>query len=152
MVGGMGLMKNWWVGFEVCEAPESQLSERTISRVKWILQVSLGLLLIGHGGFGAFVHQEYLITHWRAIGIPATHTFIAAVGWFEILLGVIVAARPMIPVVWFILAWKIATELLYPIAGDPVDIFETIERWGDYGGCVALLLILYYYRNRSRGA
>jgi hypothetical protein len=28
-------------------------------------------------------------------------------------------------------------------------VFETIERWGDFGGCIALLLILYYYRDRS---
>jgi hypothetical protein len=148
LASGMSLMKPWWKGFEVIDAPVSALREGTIRGIRSILQVTIGLLLIGHGGLEAIAHKHLFLDQYGAVGLPASASFAAAVGWFEILLGVAVAFRPAAPLVWFILFWKIATELLFPIAGHPIDVFETIERWGDYGACVALLLIVHYDRLR----
>jgi hypothetical protein len=142
----MGLIRTWWNGIEVVEEPVEKLRDGTIRSVKWVLRISLGLLLVGHGGLAAIAQRPYFIDHLQAVGIPATQSLVTAMGWFEIALGFAVALRPVAPLVWFTLFWKLATESLWPIAGRTVDIFETIERWGDYGGCVALLLILYYER------
>lgn len=146
LVSGMGLIRTWWNGIEVVEEPVEKLRDGTIRSVKWVLRISLGLLLVGHGGLAAIAQRPYFIDHLQAVGIPATQSLVTAMGWFEIALGFAVALRPVAPLVWFTLFWKLATESLWPIAGRTVDIFETIERWGDYGGCVALLLILYYER------
>ena len=85
----------------------------------------------------------------HAIGIPATPSMVGLVGWLEIVLGAFVALRPAVPLIWFIFFWKLATESIYPFAGKSVDIFETIERWGDFGACIALLIILYSIRDRA---
>lgn len=143
MAGGMGLTTSLWRGFDVIEHHESRLSERTIGQVRTILKLSIGLLLIGHGGLLAIAHMPVYAKHFGAIGLPPTQGFASAVGWFELALGAAVIARPWIPLVWFVFFWKLATESLWPVAGRAVDIFETIERWGDYGACIALLLILY---------
>ena len=150
MVSGMGLVRNWWNGIEVIEAPEESLRDETLRLVKWVLRISVGLLLVGHGGLAAIAHKPLFMAHAHAIGLPASQALLNGVGWFEIALGIAIAVRPLAQVVWFALFWKLATELLWPIAGRPIEIFETIERWGDYGGCVALLLILYYEGLRPR--
>ena len=54
--------------------------------------------------------------------------------------------RPLPGLLWGILIWKVACELLYPIAGGTLDIFEFIERWGDYGIPVAMLTIAAWER------
>lgn len=150
MVGSMGLMTTLWKGFEVTNEPESKLSDAAIRKVKCILQISLGLLLIGHGGLVAFVQDQMYIDHIALFGIGATPSMLTAIGWFEIIVGLVVALRPVAPLVWFVLAWKLFTESLFPFGGRAVDVFETVERWGDYGGCIALLLILYYLGRQSR--
>jgi len=144
LVSGMGLIRNGWNGIEVIEESADKLRDQTIRSVKRVLQVSLGLLLIGHGGLAAIAQMPLFLAHARSIGISATQPFVNVVGWFEIALGVAIALRPAALLVWFTLFWKLATESLWPIAGRPIEVFETIERWGDYGGCVALLLILYF--------
>jgi hypothetical protein len=84
--------------------------------------------------------------HLRAIGLPPSAGILVAVGWFEIVLGLVIAVRPLPLLVWLAFFWKLFTESLYAFAGEPIDVFETIERWGDYGIPIALLLIL----NRAR--
>lgn len=142
LAGGMGLTRHWWTGFEAAEEPESKLSESTIRRVRILLQWSVALLLIGHGGLVGIEQKPMYAEHLSLLGLTATPALLAGIGWFEIALGAIVAWRPSAPLLWFVLAWKIFTESLYPFAGRAVDVFETIERWGDYGACVALLLLV----------
>jgi len=152
LAGGMGLMRTWWNGFEVMDAPESKLTDDLVRKVKLVLQLSVGVLLIGHGGLMAIAQKPMYLDHFHAIGLPVGQSFVNVVGWGEMILGAVVAIRPMTPLVWFIFFWKLATEALHPFAGSAIDVFETIERWGDYGGCIALLLILYYLAQRPGSA
>jgi uncharacterized membrane protein YphA (DoxX/SURF4 family) len=103
-----------------------------------ILRWTTALLLIGHGGFGAFEHKPLLAEHYGSVGLPGT--LVPVVGWFEILLGIAVLFRPAAPLLLFIMTWKVATELLYPISGAP--IWEFIERGGSYAAPLALYLLL----------
>jgi hypothetical protein len=63
---------------------------------------------------------------------------VSAVGWFEIVLGVLVLVRPVPLLLRFAFVWKIGTELLRPLAGEP--LWEFVERGGSYA---APLLLLY---------
>jgi hypothetical protein len=124
----------------------------------------IALLLIGHGGFGAHMQKHVLIEHWESIGIGEPlvdpDALIIAIGWFEIALGLTVLIRPVPGLLVFILVWKLLTELLYPISGVPVPspgpaeilIFETVERSGDYGVPIALLLLMTYQAHPARSA
>ncbi len=112
--------------------------------MKIILKWTTALLLIGHGGFGAFTHKTNLIDHWASVGLPGELMdpvlFITLVGFFEILLGLSVLVKPVRPVLLFIVFWKMATELLYPISGTAV--WEFIERFGSYGAPFGLFILM----------
>ena len=151
LAGGMGLTRTWWSGFEISEEAPSKLTDQTLRKVRLVLQYSIALLLIGHGGCVAIAQKAMFADQLRLFGIAATPGLLGAIGAFEVALGLVVALRVSVPLLWFVLAWKLFTESLYPFVGHPVDVFETVERWGDYGACLALILILRYLASRAPG-
>jgi hypothetical protein len=112
-------------------------------RLAWILRITTATLLIGHGGFGAFMHKAAWVGYFGAVGITPEMvqgaSLIAALGWFEIVLGMLVLAKPIPAVVLFVFAWKVGTELLRPIAGEP--FWEFVERGGSYAAPLALFYV-----------
>lgn len=142
--------REWWESISPRHA--AQADPARIARVAVILRVTTGLLLIGHGGFGAFMHKPMLEQHYLSAGLSALPigigTLVEGIGWFKIVLGVAATARPFPPLLLFILAWKVATEMLYPVSGAPV--WEFIERGGSYGAPLALYFILTRQAARSR--
>lgn len=149
LMGGAFAMhwKDWFSGYT-----EPKLSADNIGVLHFICRLTIGLLLIGHGGFGAFVEKDMLINHFASIGIPADVSFIKAVGWFEIILGVVIFFLPLVPILWFVFVWKVITEFLYVTEGGLINIFEFIERWGDYGTPIALILIIHYQASQQSKA
>ena len=107
--------------------------------IGWILRVTTALLLIGHGGFDVFMQKDWS-GYAAGMGIsPATlaaHPLRPVGGWFEVALGLLVLAWPARGLLLFIFAWKLGTEALRPLAGEP--IWEFIERGGSYGAPLAL--------------
>jgi hypothetical protein len=103
-----------------------------------VLQWTTVLLLVGHGALGAFVGKAGLAEHYAAIGLPAQT--VGVVGWFELVLAALVAWRPMVGLLLFIAAWKLATETLFLAAGAPV--WEVVERAGSYVAPLALAALI----------
>ena len=124
-------------------------STDSLDTVFFLCRFCLAALLIGHAGFGFAVGKQMLIDHWSAIGVDADLAFITSAGYFELALGVLVFSFPIRALVWVALVWKAFTEFLY-VPADTVkgmgfiNIFEWIERWGDYGIPVAMLYIINY--------
>ena len=146
LMGGTFAMKakDWF-----SEYTEPRLKESMVDTIFFLLRVTLALLLIGHAGFGFAVEKQMLIDHWQSIGIDANVDFIRMIGWYELGLGVFVFIFPIRSIVWLCLVWKLFTEFLYvpadTVAGMGwVNIFETIERFGDYGVPLAMLYIISY--------
>jgi hypothetical protein len=112
-------------------------------RVALIIRVSLALLLIGHGGFGVFMHKEMLARQWATVGVQGLPfggiPIVPAAGWFDIALGIAVLAYPAAWLLALIAVWKISCELLYPISGAPV--WEFVERGGSYAAPLLLLTL-----------
>ncbi len=125
-----------------------KLNATNANTTAWILRISISLLLIGHGGFGAFQQKQMLMNHWASVGISDwlidPHIWIVCVGWFEIILGIAILFTMHPALVIFILIYKLGTELMYVTAGD--YMWEFVERWGDYGGPLALYY-LYRFQN-----
>ena len=138
-------MKGWFSGFS-----EPALDDDKVGVLHFLGRITIGLLLIGHGGFGAFVEKQMLINHFASIGLPADVAFINAVGWFEIILGAVVMLVPALSLMWFVLVWKVLTEFLYMTEGGLLNVFEFIERWGDYGIPLAMILIINYQRSQKK--
>ena len=54
--------------------------------------------------------------------------------------GALVVLRPSVQLLAFVAAWKVATEMLFPLAGFPA--WEFIERGGSYAAPIALAMVL----------
>ena len=134
--------------FARIRSDEGPISPEVRSRVFAVVRVSLALLLIGHGGFGAVVNKAVLAKHYGAVGIHAlpigSMPLVPVIGWFEIALGGAVLAWPATGLLVFIAAWKVACELLYPISGAP--FWEFVERGGSYAAPLLLLALASYQR------
>ena len=133
---------------------EPEIKDSTIDTVFFLLKASLALLLIGHAGFGFAVEKKMLIDHWQSIGVNADVAFITQVGYAEFVLGVLIFIAPLRPLILLALGWKLFTEFLYVPADTVtgmgiVNIFEWIERWGDYGVPLAMLYILSYRKAKK---
>lgn len=111
--------------------------ERTLRLVRHVLRWTTCLLLLGHGALGAFNGKATLTTQYAAIGLPSGTT--AVVGWFEPALAAAVLVRPMVGLLLFVAAWKIATESLFVVSGAP--IWEFVERGGSYAAPFALAML-----------
>ena len=133
---------------------EPEIKDSTIDTVFFLCKLCLASLLIGHAGFGFAVEKKMLIDHWQSIGVDADVTFITQVGYAELILGILIFLKPFRFLILLVLGWKLFTEFLYVPADTVtgmgiVNIFEWIERWGDYGIPLAMLYILSYRRAKG---
>ena len=134
---------------------EPKIKDSTIDTIFFSCKLCLALLLIGHAGFGFAVQKQMLINHWQAIGVEADIGFITKIGYAEFVLGVLIFLAPIRPLIFVALGWKLFTEFLYVPADTVtgmgiVNIFEWVERWGDYGIPLAMLYILSYRKAIAR--
>jgi len=119
--------------------PAPPLTTARAAEIGWILRVTTALLLIGHGGFDFALRKDWS-PYAAAVGISPTtlaaHPLRPLAGWFECGLGLLVLVWPVRGVALAACAWKLGTEALRPLAGEP--IWEFIERGGSYGAPLAL--------------
>jgi hypothetical protein len=122
-----------------------KLNQKNLDQLKFILRLTIALLLIGHGSFYIFNEnnqRDYLLQHWAAIGTNLTVSNMVAIGWFEISLGILAFFIPVRSILIFIIIWKVGTEALYFISGVPNNyIWEWVERSGDYWAPIALIIL-----------
>ena len=113
--------------------------------IEKVLRFSLFLLLAGHAGLAIIQFQPTLIKNLNFIGYPTDSVGMYLFGAFELVLAALVLFRPgLMGLMFFVLVFKLITESIYPLRGIPYDIFETIERMGDY--LIPLCLYLIYKR------
>lgn len=108
-----------------------------------VLRLTTAGLLVGHGGFGLFMQKTDWVRYLGAIGIsdPAVGgtSLLAVLGALEIALGLVVLLWPGIGLLLFVFAWKVGTELMRPLTGEP--LWEFVERSGSYAAPLALLYL-----------
>ena len=113
-------------------------SRTQLDLVKRTLLVATVMLLAGHGALGAITGKVMLATHYAALGISGSVA--PFVGWAELALAACIAARPSVALLMAAATWKLASESLFLVAGDP--IWEFVERAGSYAAPVALAVLL----------
>ena len=112
-------------------------------KIEKILRLSLFLLLIGHAGIAMIHFQPNLIKNLSFLGYPTEATGMYFFGAFEIVLAILVLWKPRLTgLMIFVMIFKLMIESIYPLRGIAFDIFETIERVGDY--LIPLCLLLIY--------
>jgi hypothetical protein len=115
------------------QAREQQLS--------WILRVALAMCFIGHGAFGVLTKEQW-VPFFGVVGLTRDTAFalMPIIGMSDIALGVLVLLAPIRAAVLYMAVWALWTAALRPLSGD--SVFELLERAGNYGIPLALLLLL----------
>jgi hypothetical protein len=117
--------------------PNEDVDEKSLARVKTVLRITVFLLLAGHGWLN-LIQKPGLLNQYTALGFTNPVNMSLIVGMSEIMAAMAVLVRPVRPLIFAFLVWKMGTELFYP----HFEIFEWIERGGSYGTLLALFLCL----------
>ena len=109
--------------------------------VHWALRIGAAACFIGHGAFG-IITKEAWVPFFGFVGIPRdlAYTLMPVVGTIDIAAGLLVLVSPRPVVLAYMTVWALWTALLRPLTGD--SVFETLERAGNYGVPLALLLLV----------
>lgn len=149
LVAGLGgqSLKRWFTPVKTF-----MLTPVVARRMAWVLRVGTAVLLIGHGGFGVAMRKDVWVGYFAELGISAetvaSLNLVSVVGVFEIALGIAVLLRPSNRLLAFVFVWKVGTELLRPMAGEPW--WEFIERGGSYCAPLALIVVNNWLHRRIR--
>src|SRR5450432_2977722 len=131
-----GIRFNWPWLFSAIN-PNEAVDEKSLSRVKIILRITIFLLLTGHGWLN-LIQKPGLINQYTALGFSNPVNVSLLAGIFEIMAAIAVLVKPVRPLIGVFFIWKMGTELFYP----HFEIFEWVERGGSYGTLLALWLCL----------
>ncbi len=114
------------------------LSGRRRRAIGWVLRLTTVLLLLGHGALQLIVRKPMFETQYALIGLHGAAVEPLA-GGIECLLALAVLLKPTRWLLFAVVAWKLATEALCPLAGSPFWVF--IEHGGSYAAPLALALL-----------
>ena len=98
------------------------------------------MCFIGHGAFG-IITKPIWCNYFAVFGIghELAYWLMPLVGGIDILLGLSLLFYPIRAVAAWLVFWGVVTASLRPLSGEPVA--EMIERAGNYGAPLALLLL-----------
>ncbi|HEX5150868.1 MAG TPA: hypothetical protein VFW07_05440 [Parafilimonas sp.] len=114
--------------------------------VCYTLRIASAMCFIGHGAFG-IITKEIWCNYFGVFGIgrDMAYAFMPYVGTMDIIMGLIILFYPVRIVFGWLILWGTFTALLRPLSGEPFA--EFIERAGNYGAPLALLLLTYSARS-----
>jgi hypothetical protein len=123
--------------------------DMALSRTEWCLRLGAAACFIGHGAFG-ILQKEGWVAYFAIFGIDRdlARVLMPIVGSVDIAAGIAVLISPRPIVLLYMAIWGIWTALLRPLAGE--SFFETLERAGNYGVPLALLVLFASARNASQ--
>ncbi|HXB29993.1 MAG TPA: hypothetical protein VNW49_09250 [Puia sp.] len=143
LAGGIKLSLPWL--FSIVH-PYEPVDEKSLEGVKTMLRIIVFLLLTGHGWLN-LIQKPGLINQYTSLGFSNPVNVSILTGIFEIMAAIAVLIRPLRPLIFVFLVWKMGTELFYP----HFEIFEWVERGGSYGSLLALWICLEPLRKTGKG-
>jgi hypothetical protein len=109
-------------------------------RIHYTLRIASAMCFIGHGAFG-IITKPIWCNYFGVFGIgpDLAYKIMPLVGTVDILLGLSLLVYPLRAVAGWLVCWGIITASLRPLSGESFG--EVIERAGNYGAPLALLLL-----------
>lgn len=106
----------------------------------WVLRFGAALCFIGHGAFG-FITKAAWLPYFGVVGIPEpwAWTLMPWIGALDVTAGMAVLFAPRGLPLAYMTVWAAWTALLRPLSGE--SPFETLERAGNYGVPLAMLVM-----------
>src|SRR5882724_3059656 len=115
-------------------------------KIYYTLRIAVAMCFIGHGAFG-IITKPIWCNYFGVVGIDhaLAYKLMPFVGSVDILMGLLILIYPMrILAVWLVF-WGLLTASMRPLSGEPFP--ELIERAGNYGAPLALLLLCGVKKN-----
>lgn len=111
------------------------------STLAWTLRIGAFMCFVGHGAFGIITKRAWLPYFAVAdIGPDLAFRLMPLIGTVDIIVGTLMLISPIPAIGAWMTMWAIWTALLRPLAGE--SPWEAVERAGNYGVPIALLLLL----------
>jgi hypothetical protein len=109
-------------------------------RIHYTLRIASAMCFIGHGAFG-IITKPVWCNYFAVLGIghDMSYRLMPLLGTVDILLGISLLFYPLRAVAGWLVVWGLITACLRPLSGESVG--ELIERAGNYGAPLALLLL-----------
>jgi len=122
------------------------VTDSSVRRTEWCLRIGAAACFIGHGAFGIITKEAWL-PYFAVVGIgrDLAFTLMPLIGALDVTAGVMMLLSPRPIVLMYMALWGLWTAMLRPMAGE--SVFETLERAGNYG--VPIALLLWYGRPAS---
>lgn len=110
------------------------------TKMHYTLRIASAMCFIGHGVFG-IITKPIWCNYFAVFGIghDLAYRLMPLVGTIDILLGLSLLFYPLRAVAGWLVFWGIVTASLRPLSGESFG--ELIERAGNYGAPLALLLL-----------
>ncbi len=119
----------------------------TEKKIYYALRIASAMCFIGHGAFG-IITKEIWCNYFAVFGIghDTAYTLMPYVGTFDICMGSLILFYPLRIIFGWLVIWGFITASLRPLSGE--SFAELIERAGNYGAPLALLLLTYSKENK----
>lgn len=117
-----------------------------IKKAEWLLKIGVSGTFLGHGVFALLIKQSWL-PYFTSVGIsePTAVILLPLIGLMDIIIAILVLAKPIKAVLIWATLWALVTALIRPIAGEP--IWDFIERSANWAAPFALLAIYGWPKN-----
>jgi uncharacterized membrane protein len=114
--------------------------EAPAQRIHYTLRIASAMCFIGHGAFG-IITKPIWCNYFAVFGIGhnLSYRLMPVLGTVDILLGLSLLVYPLRAVAGWLVCWGLFTASLRPLSGESIG--ELIERAGNYGAPLALLLL-----------
>src|SRR3989344_9639310 len=111
-------------------------------KIQWVLRIAVFGTFLGHGIFALQGRESWVgwIQHFTGVDAATGATILTLVGILDVLVAIIVLARPVRIVLLWAALWGFWTALVRPLTGD--SIWEFVERFANWGAPLALLMML----------
>ena len=112
----------------------------------YTLRFASAMCFVGHGCFGIITKKIWL-NYFAVFGINSViaYKLMPVLGTVDILLGISLLVYPTRAVISWLIVWGLVTAVLRPLSGEP--FMEMVERAGNYGAPMALLLLCRNMKN-----
>lgn len=118
------------------------LQTNQTQKIYYSLRIASAMCFIGHGAFG-IITKEIWTNYFSVFGIAhdTAYAMMPYVGSLDVLMGLIILFYPIRVIAGWLVVWGLITAALRPLSGEPFP--ELIERAGNFGAPLALLLLTY---------
>jgi len=111
-----------------------------VQSIHYTLRIASAMCFFGHGAFG-FITKPIWCNYFAVFGIghDLAYRLMPLVGTIDVLMGLSLLVYPIRAIAGWLVIWGFVTASCRPLSGEPVA--EMIERAGNYGAPLALLLL-----------